>query len=403
MSGNYDKLTWEKLSLDTFQWDSVNTHNNSNFDNKDDSSIGSVGEGGLNVGHLNVLVSYPVLGPRTMRSQERYEYIVTKIMENQAKYEVFNFNEANPMFDDILRDKIAAISEKSAERCEVHYVTSCIEQDARERRGILPLYYPSLMSFLPIKEVYAIPLPRVKRRSVVALVITKSGEPFMVCSTHLYAPQSKHEVRAAQLWDLMEQIGELSKRDFVSQDFKMTWAKKRLVILGDFNFHYPMENAIFPKLNLVDCWRELYGNQSGRYWVLRNEGITWDCSNIWWLPFDNRRMRLDRTVMPNEIQGYTIHNSEVIFDEPLAGEAVCCCLKVFPSDHYGLSLSLKRTEDRDQVFNSKSINLLTEEEDKTPKRIHGRNIKMVLLLRVASLAAIGGLLYAIFKFVPKAF
>ena len=60
--------------------------------------------------------------------------------------------------------------------------------------------------------------------------------------------------------------------------------------MGDFNYHLPTETQHVYQAGFVDCWRQVHGR--GR------QGTTWDGDNVWWLPFDNRRMRLDRIVVP---------------------------------------------------------------------------------------------------------
>jgi hypothetical protein len=60
MSKPFVKLTWEKFSLDTFEWEIVSDdHDFSQLDYKDYDAGDE-----LNIGHLNVMVSYPVLGPQ---------------------------------------------------------------------------------------------------------------------------------------------------------------------------------------------------------------------------------------------------------------------------------------------------------------------------------------------------
>lgn len=68
-------------------------------------------------------------------------------------------------------------------------------------------------------------------------------------------------------------------------------------ILGDLNLHHPNENRFLDQNQLNDLWLEFYSHE---------EGITWDPArnrmiNVM-LPFDNRRMRLDRILLKNSAQ-----------------------------------------------------------------------------------------------------
>lgn len=63
------------------------------------------------------------------------------------------------------------------------------------------------------------------------------------------------------------------------------------------NLHFPIETRIIYKYNFLDLWVEYHQETE-------NKGYTWDAklNNLitCMLPFDNRRMRLDRITVRKE-------------------------------------------------------------------------------------------------------
>jgi hypothetical protein len=62
--------------------------------------------------------------------------------------------------------------------------------------------------------------------------------------------------------------------------------------MGDFNLHAPGETQALSDAGLVDAWREVHGADEGS----EKQGVSWEGSRCWWLPFDNRTMRLGECV-----------------------------------------------------------------------------------------------------------
>ena len=59
------------------------------------------------------------------------------------------------------------------------------------------------------------------------------------------------------------------------------------------NFHYPFETEVIYNFNFIDVWLEKHGDI--------DPGYTWDAKTNrlikFMLPYDNRRMRLDRIMI----------------------------------------------------------------------------------------------------------
>ncbi len=50
----------------------------------------------------------------------------------------------------------------------------------------------------------------------------------------------------------------------------------------------------------VGCWQSLYGGRDDS----ETAGVTYDAANVFYAPFDQRKMRLDRIIMPNTCVTY---------------------------------------------------------------------------------------------------
>merc|ERR1719242_2516196 len=104
----------------------------------------------------------------------------------------------------------------------------------------------------------------------------KDGEYFIVCAVHLIAYEERYSLRYQQLQHLMSII---SKMPSASPLFLSTVAKQRICIMGDFNYHLPVENKFPYDLGYVDCWRDIFGGSEDP-----SAGYTWDGRKVWYLP-----------------------------------------------------------------------------------------------------------------------
>lgn len=65
--------------------------------------------------------------------------------------------------------------------------------------------------------------------------------------------------------------------------------ENNIIVLGDLNLHLINETCLLYKYGFYDCWVEAHPDDKGYTWdPLRNKLINY------LLPYDNRRMRLDR-------------------------------------------------------------------------------------------------------------
>eukprot|EP00475_Leptophrys_vorax_P013542 TRINITY_DN19912_c0_g1_i1.p1 TRINITY_DN19912_c0_g1~~TRINITY_DN19912_c0_g1_i1.p1 ORF type:complete len:215 (+),score=54.12 TRINITY_DN19912_c0_g1_i1:299-943(+) len=197
---------------------------------------------------------------------------------------------------------------------------------------------------------------------------------------------------------LLEDIEEIANRPACSGEFKSAWSAKRLLIIGDFNYHLPLENKVLPELGLIDIWREVRGSPARSYDVV-SPGITWEGGNAWWLPFDNRRMRLDRAVVLRGMRDYVPSKIEVTFNKRIPRESVLWGLwSLYPSDHYGLLVQLDRcsSDETSRGFQGREFRL-TREEALFPMNPGGRTIKQIIQMRVGFVLVVVVLIVAFVK------
>ena len=67
-----------------------------------------------------------------------------------------------------------------------------------------------------------------------------------------------------------------------------------VLILGDFNMHFPSENEVIEHLDYTDLWLERHSHLSGYTYDGKTNKFLWTLQ-----PFDNRRLRLDRIILKN--------------------------------------------------------------------------------------------------------
>lgn len=106
---------------------------------------------------------------------------------------------------------------------------------------------------------------------------------------------------------------------------RATLMKGRIIFLGDLNLHLRGETAVLLRNGFLDCWVELKGDDVGYTWDPQVNGMI----NMV-LPFDNRRMRLDRIAVSNgsDLKAESI---SIFANQKLEGSWY-----LYPSDHFGL-------------------------------------------------------------------
>lgn len=113
----------------------------------------------------------------------------------------------------------------------------------------------------------------------------------------------------AKLKRLTEKVTDKETKDNINDAL----LNKNVFLLGDLNLHFPGENKILERHMFIDLWLERYSHF---------DGLTWDTSKNtmtkWMLPFDNRRMRLDRICMRQSKQ-LDLCEIQIVANESISG------------------------------------------------------------------------------------
>jgi len=212
-------------------------------------------------------------------------------------------------------------------------------------------------------------------RIAVGLVKPLKRPSFLVLSIHLIAFEKNHSIRRKQLKQILEALKSYSNKDDpFFEDFQSAVLNKNVILMGDLNFHLKHENSLVYENNLIDLWSE----------TNEGDGYSWDTANNslinFILPFDNRRMRLDRIFF---MEGAT-------FFQTLPSEKMLIFgnKKIFPkkiisylmgSDHFGLKVKIGLKEN-EGGYQRKSV--LKESFDKSVQNDGFRSEKQIILYRV---------------------
>lgn len=269
--------------------------------------------------NLNVLTSTTTIQTWATQSNVRYPYITDKLLPSMDM-DVIGFNEVCPAFE----KSLFASKPLQSISTSLTYVSasSCAKGP----------HYVGLLSRLPVIVAFQVPLAA-WGRSAVVICVEKNGESFIVCSAHLTAQEENEKIRVQQLKGLMQAIK--TPPCEVPAQYHECFAQKRVCIMGDFNYHLPTETQHIYRAGYIDCWRQVHDNEPAA------DGATWDGANTWWLPFDNRRMRLDRIVIPADCLYHPVACA-VFAQNPIPNaRAAVPFYSVMPSDHYGLSVCLR--------------------------------------------------------------
>eukprot|EP01112_Ceratiomyxa_fruticulosa_P004023 TRINITY_DN14367_c0_g1_i1.p1 TRINITY_DN14367_c0_g1~~TRINITY_DN14367_c0_g1_i1.p1 ORF type:complete len:144 (+),score=20.50 TRINITY_DN14367_c0_g1_i1:146-577(+) len=106
-----------------------------------------------------------------------------------------------------------------------------------------------------------------------------------------------------------------------------------VIIMGDLNLHLPEEDRTIEKIGFVDFWKSTAEDMTGYTWDTHTNPLIG-----WFLPFDKRRMRLDRIIGypeskwvcdPSILSGVKIFAQDAIYPNSHFSYLRC-------SDHYGL-------------------------------------------------------------------
>ncbi|KRW98677.1 Endonuclease/exonuclease/phosphatase [Pseudocohnilembus persalinus] len=134
-----------------------------------------------------------------------------------------------------------------------------------------------------------------------------SNQSIIVLQLHLFAYEEKFLVRQNQMKEIHEFLTRLKKNPEILEKneeilmyLKSALQNNNIVAQGDLNLHNNIENNYIYQTGFIDTWIEKHGlgKQS------EEQGYTWDPTQNSMirmiLPFDNRRMRLDRILLRQE-------------------------------------------------------------------------------------------------------
>lgn len=183
------------------------------------------------------------------------------------------------------------------------------------------------------------------KRIIIGLIILDHKRPekcLLIISAHLTAFEKNYEKRKSQLKVMIESIRNYNnEEDEFSIYFKNAVKNNNIIIMGDLNFHLTNETNYIYENDFIDLWLE--SNQN------HHDGYTWDAKKNslinMFLPFDTRRMRLDRIIMANRSNHFDLYQQcEIkVFGKTKINERYFSYLT--GSDHYGLQINLKINEE----------------------------------------------------------
>lgn len=115
--------------------------------------------------------------------------------------------------------------------------------------------------------------------------------------------------------------------------FREAYRANNILILGDLNYHMISETLNIYTNKFADLWLEQTPLPSDE------KGYTWDPNTNrmikFILPFDDRRMRLDRIILKNGAN-FSLESVRRFGEDKVPGR-----WNLYPSDHYGLMVTLK--------------------------------------------------------------
>ena len=335
----------------------------------------------LRVATYNVLKpGISIIPSWVTESSERFPYIARELLPG-LQADIVGLNEVTPEFEAAL----ASVANGRTPHCEY------IPDEAAQGKHP-PSHYCALLCYLPVLESRSIILPRMRRRAVAALV-RKGGELFIVCAVHLMAYEGNQAVRREQLQILAQKL-----RDEGSAEWRRCAERGNVCVMGDFNLHVPDETQTIYAAGMVDTWREVHGAEK----EAEARGLSWEGRRCWWLPFDDRAMRLDRIALSRSGSARPI--SARLFGQECVRHSRPAMLNwlcpVYPSDHLGLVIDigmepdsqLKSVQTDAATWRTYPFSASRWESDHPLVPFQGRSIGQIVLLRIlacAGLAAMG--------------
>lgn len=253
-------------------------------------------------------VLYPYNGPMTeilVRSKTRYAMQIDHVLP-ALQADVYCFNEVTPLFLQQLQD---------AQWVQAGYFLSdmATSETTSANDSCSPVIGNVIMSKFAFEQVYLCKVPQLSRRPICG-----KWNKTVICAAHLSALAENVQRRQNEFSYLYKICTEMGKD---------------VIIVGDLNLHAPEEKQIFEKHACIDLWTETNGD---------DPGYTFDASTNWLIKtmfafVERRRMRLDR-ILRTSTSLWKPTNKVTIF-----GDTGVAWDYLFPSDHYGLVVTLTRT------------------------------------------------------------
>ncbi len=332
----------------------------------------------LALGHLNVLFGTKLqrscLG-RLTKDRERIEAIIDELSGKQL-FDLVGLNEVDERF----------LSALLAHRRIRDYFYLSAVQITPQQGSIHDCLILSRVPFL---------LAATHRRKFAVL---NYSTPLVFGSLHLTAYEgSKYQrIRDQQLREVRDFLA--SPRQHLAESglnltsqtclelVSRAWDAGQVFISGDLNLHGVDETGLVYKHGFEDVWLNLRGSE---------EGFTWDAQRNsliqLLLPFDNRRMRLDRMLAVGDKQPPLFPARISIFaDVPLPVSTLF--KRVHMSDHFGLKTMLVS----EQSFpRQPSADYLAVKSRVVPQRF--RSIQTIIVLRCLAMLLVFLAVFGLYK------
>jgi endonuclease/exonuclease/phosphatase family metal-dependent hydrolase len=232
----------------------------------------------------NVLKSVNALFELVINSKKRFAKQYTLLEELDA--DVIGLNEVTPLY-------LQGIMELDWVR-EKYYLSDVTSDNAKFSANGSVYYSGSSMGNLilskyPIDELCKFSFSNSVGCSRNVIIASLFSEKLVVCSAHITAYVQYQEARKLQLKQLRESLDQ-SFPDVTNR-----------VIMGDLNLHVDTEDAIITENSYVDLWKSTPEDEHGYTWDTHENKLI-----NWILPFDSRRMRLDRIILSDTSKWKTV-------------------------------------------------------------------------------------------------
>lgn len=304
MSGNDENIKQEcVLKFNGKQWDIFEPSNNQKYQIYSQNIPKFI-----NIATYNVLNSKLDIEKFISSDKERYHYQIKKVLP-LLNLDILTLNEVNKEYAEILMNNSWA-------RMDYYLSNPLINFPKNSDSNLILSKFP--MKCYSMSHI-------LKDKIIIGLISLGDGY-----AENFY----RREQEIKQIFECITHYTNENDPDY--DRFLSAINKQNVILLGDLNFHHDFEDEIKQKLGLLDLWDETMESEEGFTWdPLKNPLI-----NVR-LPFDNRRMRLDRILLKENSWSFKIQEQEKmqIFGNKRVYEDKCCSY-LMPSDHFGLKIKI---------------------------------------------------------------